>query len=144
MNELTVQEAALAWAHGKMVEARPTFPKGAVWSKISPVGVISNQTWPASIFNDQIEREFRLTPVPPAKKWRPWTAEEVPVGAQIRLPAWDDGGRLLICGAWDGNVMWATPAMFTRRSPEVLLEEGWLHSTDHGKTWLPCGVEVEA
>jgi hypothetical protein len=135
--EITLQEAALAWAQGKRVEARPAYPKGAVWSKISPVGVISNQTWPASIFNDQSEREFRLAPEPPAKRYRPWTPEEVPVGALTRPK--DKGDVLMIIGIRGRGVLLAGDSGDYPLHGLLNLRE---HSTDNGKTWLPCGVEV--
>ena len=139
MSELTLQEAALAWAQGKRVEARPTFPKGAVWSKISPVGVISNQTWPASIFNDQSEREFRVASEPPAKRYRPWTPEEVPVGAFTRPKTGRD--VLMIIGSTRDSVFLAGDRGMYPLNDLLRYRE---HSTDNGKTWLPCGVEVEA
>jgi hypothetical protein len=62
---------------------------------------------------------------------RPWTADEVPLGCQLRSKSYHPDHRSMIIQS--GNSM-------TR--------EGWLtcyeHSTDGGKTWLPCGVMEEA
>ena len=71
--------------------------------------------------------EFRIKPAPTL---RPWTADEVPLGAWMRF----------------------------RRNPEDRVLLGWVsvqadrdlwldereHSTDGGKTWIPCGVMEEA
>jgi hypothetical protein len=62
---------------------------------------------------------------------RPWTADEVPLGCQLRSKSYHPDHRSLITTS--GNSM-------TR--------EGWLngyeHSIDGGKNWLPCGVMEEA
>jgi hypothetical protein len=69
--------------------------------------------------------------IKPTATLRPWTADEVPLGAQVRSKSYHPDHRSLIIQS--GNSM-------TR--------EGWLtcyeHSTDNGKTWLPCGVMEEA
>jgi hypothetical protein len=69
--------------------------------------------------------------IKPTAKLRPWTADEVPLGAQVRSKSYHPDHRSMIIQS--GNSM-------TR--------EGWLvgyeHSTDGGKTWLPCGVMEEA
>lgn len=71
--------------------------------------------------------EYRIKPT---AKLRPWTADEVPVGGQIRSKANTDY-RMLI-----------------DRTANHGVREDWLksyeHSTDGGKTWLPCGVVEEA
>lgn len=68
--------------------------------------------------------------IKPTAKLRPWTADEVPVGGQIRSKHSRDY-RFLI-----------------DRTANAEVREDWLkgyeHSTDGGKTWLPCGVEEEA
>jgi len=71
---------------------------------------------------------YRIKPTPVL---RPWTADEVPLGAQVRSKSYHPDHRSMIIQS--GNSM-------TR--------EGWLtcyeHSTDGGKTWLPCGVVEES
>ena len=69
---------------------------------------------------------YRIKPTP---TFRPWTADEVPLGAQMRRKI--DLHRFLIGSvANDGS------------------RKEWLehneHSTDCGKTWHPCGVMEEA
>ena len=68
--------------------------------------------------------------IKPAATLRPWTADEVPVGGQIRSKQSRDY-RFLI-----------------DRTANAEVREDWLkgyeHSLDGGKTWLPCGVEEES
>lgn len=72
--------------------------------------------------------EYRIKPT---AKLRPWTADEVPLGAQVRSKSYHPDHRSLITTS--GN---------------SIHREGWLngyeHSTDGGKTWLPCGVVEES
>jgi hypothetical protein len=69
--------------------------------------------------------------IKPTATLRPWTADEVPLGAQVRSKSYHPDHRSLITTS--GN---------------PIHREGWLngyeHSTDGGKTWLPCGVVEEA
>jgi len=71
--------------------------------------------------------DYRIKPTPVL---RPWTADEVPVGGQIRSKQSRDY-RFLI-----------------DRTANAEVREDWLkgyeHSLDGGKTWLPCGVEEES
>jgi hypothetical protein len=138
--ELTREEARLAWAHGQRVEACPRVKDGP-WLPVKPHSSFAGQ-WSVDVLLD-LSFKFRLASEPTAKKFRPWTQEEVPVGALIRFKDWSDGCRLMICGAWNGGVMWATAEGVAIKPPERLLNESWEHSTDNGKTWHRCGVEVE-
>ena len=69
--------------------------------------------------------------IKPTAKLRPWTADEVPLGAQVRSKSYHPASRSLITTS--GNAM---------------LRRDWLngeeHSTDGGVTWKPCGVVEEA
>lgn len=141
--ELTQEEAALLWAQKKRVQAMNADSPG-LWGDIVPISSSDGVYWPTVFSKTKESYRYRLASEPPAKRYRAWRMEEVPIGAQIRFPDWDDGERLLICGTWRGKVMWATPVGFVSKSPEVLLNQGWEHSIDNGKTRLPCGVEVEA
>jgi len=72
--------------------------------------------------------DYRIKPTPVL---RPWTKDEVPLGAWMRVKDSNCGHRrVLICGTYD-----------------ELTRSTWLstseHSLDGGKTWLPCGVEEE-
>ena len=68
----------------------------------------------------------------PAAKLRPWTADEVPLGAWMRAKDSPHvGRRIMICGTCEEHT----------RSTWLSTNE---HSIDGGKTWLPCGVVEEA
>jgi hypothetical protein len=73
-------------------------------------------------------QEYRIKPTPVL---RPWTADEVPLGCQLRSKSYHPDHRSLIT-----------------TSGHTILREGWLneyeHSIDNGKTWLPCGVMEES
>ena len=133
--DITLQEAALAWAQGKRVEA--SHPHGSPWHQVAPLGVVQNGMWPASVFNQFDHHLFRLTPEPPAKKFRPWTPEEVPVGALTKPN--HGGDVLMIIGRFSNGALLAGDRAVYPFGDLLKLRE---HSTDNGKTWLPCGVEV--
>jgi hypothetical protein len=71
--------------------------------------------------------EYRIKPTPVL---RPWTADEVPLGA------------------WMMNVSKQDYRWLIETSGDENMRKGWLvcnkHSTDKGVTWLPCGVMEEA
>jgi hypothetical protein len=70
---------------------------------------------------------YRIKPTPTL---RPWTADEVPLGAWLRDKSDKAGRRLLICAYEEEHrIHW------------LINHE---HSTDGGKTWHPCGVMEEA
>ena len=66
----------------------------------------------------------------PAAKLRPWTADEVPLGAWMRFKKVIDDRSIL---AWTS----------TQRDRDMWLDEREC-STDGGKTWSACGVVEEA
>ena len=66
----------------------------------------------------------------PTATLRPWTADEVPLGAWMREKRRLDDRRIL---AWTSS----------QADRDMWLDERE-HSTDGGKTWLPCGVVEEA
>jgi hypothetical protein len=68
--------------------------------------------------------------IKPTATLRPWTADEVPLGAWMRFKKVIDDRSVL---AWTS----------TQRDRDMWLEERE-HSTDLGKTWLPCGVMEES
>jgi hypothetical protein len=74
------------------------------------------------------DTQYRIKPTPVL---RPWTADEVPLGCQLRSKSYHPDHRSLIT-----------------TSGHTTLREGWLneyeHSIDNGKTWLQCGVMEEA
>ena len=119
MNIEETKEAAavmLAWADGKEIEYKEMALTGG-WT------TTKNPQWRWKDFSYRIK---------PTATLRPWTADEVPLGAWMRTKDQSYGNRRsLMCGTYDEG---------TRSS--------WLstceHSTDGGKTWLPCGVVEEA
>ena len=70
---------------------------------------------------------YRIKPTPVL---RPWTADEVPLGAWMRSRD-NPQDRMLIhwVNSQCDRELWLTKSE---------------HSTDGGKTWLPCGVLEEA
>lgn len=106
----------LAWADGKEVQKSPKQGKGSsFWT------TTDNPLW---------NWEHYVYRIKPAKTLRPWTADEVPVGGQIRSKA-NTIYRFLI-----------------DQTANAAVREDWLkgyeHSLDGGKTWKPCGVEEES
>lgn len=83
-------------------------------------------------------REVFDEPIKPEPKYRPWTAEEVPVGAMIR----DREG--------EHSVVWAIIYVVVNKiayGRDFFESNEWVlktkeHSLDHGKIWLPCGVLI--
>jgi hypothetical protein len=93
--------------------------------------------WLPGVFTQQNPNyKFRLAPVPPAKKWRPWTAEEVPVGAQVRYKNNNLSIRMLIVSNVQPHFL-GEKSFWTLGDLFCLME----HSIDGGKTWSVCGIE---
>ena len=101
-----------AFADGKEVEYER--PDG-IWM------LINRPLW------DWNTQEYRIKPT---ATLRPWTADEVPLGAVMRHKT-DVSYRSLIGSTSNENA----------RSEWLKDRE---HSTDGGKNWLPCGVVEEA
>ena len=101
-----------AYVDGKEVEYQI---RGGHWVAAMP----PNWNWPNT--------QYRIKPT---ATLRPWTADEVPLGAWIRFKNAPHDRYLLgwVCVQLDRN------AWFEERE----------HSTDGGKTWLPCGVVEES
>jgi hypothetical protein len=70
---------------------------------------------------------YRIKPTP---TFRPWTADELPLGAQVRKKS-------------DPTYRWVMGNTGSH-DDRLKLAENHEHSTDGGKTWLPCGVMEEA
>jgi len=101
-----------AWVGGKEVECAD----------------VENPRWgstlmPAWNWSDYIYR------IKPTAKLRPWTSDEVPIGAWMRTQI-------------DREYRWLIVNSGHRPHRASWLKE-CEHSTDGGKTWLPCGVEEE-
>tara|TARA_R110000868_G_scaffold140771_2_gene356745 strand:- start:824 stop:1198 length:375 start_codon:yes stop_codon:yes gene_type:complete len=72
-------------------------------------------------------KSFRIKPTPVL---RPWTADEVPLGMQARNAKYPKTRWLIDRTSSEENRMdWC---------------KNYEHSTDGGKTWLPCGVVEES
>ena len=113
MTREQAREAAavmLAWADGKEVEYN---------SKVCTGYKKCNEP----LFNWEYFN-YRLKPTPVL---RPWTADEVPLGAWMRFKRNPQDRTLL---GW----------VSVQADRDMWLDERE-HSTDGGKTWKPCGVE---
>ena len=101
-----------AFVDGKEVEYQI---RGGHWVAAMP----PNWNWPNT--------QYRIKPT---ATLRPWTADEVPLGAWMRSKH-NPQDRMLI--------YWVN----SQADRELWLGKNE-HSTDGGKTWLPCGVVEEA
>lgn len=143
MKELSLEEAALAWAHGKRVEATTAKPPACDWRAVNSIGTMDGW-WNANVFGESAKSySFRLAPEPPAKKFRPWKPEEVPVGALVRLKENVKDIGLIIASAGGGIIFSSYANGLCDYGASKVLDT-CEHSLDNGKTWLPCGVEVDA
>lgn len=117
MTKQEVLEAAnvmIAYANGKKIGTRPRRSTEPL------LGILYVPTW------NWEQKDYCVIPDP---TYRPWTADEVPLGAWMRSKGLL--GRQIIT-----------------HTAEQEDREWWLkaseHSTDGGKTWKPCGVVEEA
>lgn len=101
-----------AYVDGKEVECKYTYG----WVRID------QPTW------DWFKFQYRIKPT---KTLRPWTADEVPLGAWLREKQGNDRGMFLMTHTRDQHY-------------RMQLMSEYEHSLDGGKTWLPCGVEEES
>jgi hypothetical protein len=93
-----------------------------VMSMTTPAVTTDSPSW--NWANDISAYRIKPTPV-----LRPWTADEVPLGAWMRKKQ-DVSHRWVVIDT--GGGLWQQ-AWF----------EDYEHSTDKGVTWLPCGVMEE-
>ena len=100
-----------SWVDGKEVEAM----YNGIWS------LAHAPRW------DWDDHDYRIKPT---ATLRPWTADEVPLGAWIRYKRALHDRSIL---AWTSN----------QADRDMWMDERE-HSIDGGKTWLPCGVVEEA
>lgn len=75
---------------------------------------------------DWLNGNYRIKPT---AKLRPWTADEVPLGAWVRMKNMNNT-RSMIVSASALNL--------------EMLFQTYEHSTDGGVTWKPCGVVEES
>lgn len=122
--ELHLQHVA-AWWDGKLQRAVKMFPE-VVWG-----------TSPYAPGHDHDPEYYRIRPEPHLRSWKP---EEVPVGALIGyIHDKEKLSRGLITHT-NGSMVWTTFEVLIPKETAYLLEK-FEHSTDGGRTWLPCGVE---
>jgi hypothetical protein len=129
---LTAQQAALAWAQGKIVEASYN---GGTWILVSPPGETQDPTKynPSAFCHSQYTFRLAAEPV-----MRPLTIEEWKgrVGSVVKLK--NTGNIVVVSGVDNIGVF---PALFQRYTPSEMLER-WEFSD--GSDGSPCGVEVES
>ena len=103
-----------AYVDGKEVEVESRITNGCFVKAMTP-------SW------DWFNSNYRIKPT---TVLRPWTADEVPLGAQARNRE-HPKTRWLIdrTSSEENRIDWC---------------KNYEHSTDGGKTWLPCGVVEEA
>lgn len=80
--------------------------------------------------------DYRIKPEP---QFRPWTYEEVPICALLRIKDKPNAWRGMITACNDFRIFVTTEpgGMFFETALET--KE---HSTDNGKTWKPCGIQI--
>ena len=118
MTKQEVLEAAnvmIAYANGKKIGTRPKRSTEPL------LGILYVPTW------NWEQKDYCVIPDP---NYRPWTADEVPLGAQMRTGT-------------NGEYRWLIDTSGHNRARKEWCETSE-HSTDGGKTWLPCGVVEEA
>jgi hypothetical protein len=118
MTKQEVLEAAnvmIAYANGKKIGTRPRRSTEPL------LGILYVPTW------NWEQKDYCVIPDP---TYRPWTADEVPLGAWIRCKKTPHDRHLL---GWVSD----------QTDRELWLDERE-HSTDGGKTWSACGVVEEA
>jgi hypothetical protein len=108
------------------------FVDGKELQVLDPVGKWESVNFPRWGWDDT---QYRIKPTPTI---RPWTADEVPLGAWIKLKHDDDWKSLILEVDRIGKICVYGGTIFC----EAALENHE-HSTDGGKTWLPCGVMEE-
>jgi hypothetical protein len=104
------------WADGEEVQYSPKQGKGSrFWTSTD------NPLWNWEHYDYRIK---------PTATLRPWTADEVPLGAWMRCKKVIDDRSIL---AWTSN----------QADRDMWLDERE-YSIDGGKNWLPCGVMEES
>lgn len=118
-----------AIAEGKTVEYRVKDSS----SKFIPLLPIAD--W---FTDDDFEvREFRIKP---ELKWRPWRAEEVPLGCWLKMKEGVGDEAFALVVVLNHGVYLGLGGIPPHQHSFARLLKEKLHSTDHGKTWNPCGV----
>jgi hypothetical protein len=112
---LKAANVMIAYANGKRIGIRP------IRSTEPLLHILYVPTW------NWEQKEYCVIPDP---TYRPWTADEVPLGAWMRFKR-NPQDRVLL--GW----------VSVQADRDLWLDERE-YSTDGGKTWLPCGVVEES
>lgn len=112
---LKAANVMIAYANGKRIGIRP------IRSTEPLLHILYVPTW------NWEQKEYCVIPDP---TYRPWTSDEVPLGAWMRnVP--------------NGEYRWLIQSSSLDESRKAWLTE-CEHSTDGGVTWKPCGVVEES
>lgn len=132
MKELSLEEAALAWAQRKRVEAM--WPPRDAWGLVTPIGG-GGGLWSPEVFaRTDCVFKFRLAPEPPAKKFRPYTRSEIEKHLGVGVQHKDRGYSAIIIAVLEEAVH---IGMWNYTLDELLENFTWSDGS-------PCGVEVDA
>ncbi len=122
----------------KLSQAKDYLPFVQAAAEGKTIQCFEDQIWKTlhpDIDTIEIHRPNALR-IKPGAKLRPWTPEEVPVGALLR---WKDTPLTsVILGIRNSHLVGCNDTY-----PLALVLTTMLHSTDGGKTWQPCGVMEE-
>ena len=117
MTKQEVLEAAnvmIAYANGKKIGTRPKRSTEPL------LGILYVPTW------NWEQKDYCVIPDP---NYRPWTADEVPLGSIMRTKGLEGRCIIVATETSDDRAYWLNARE---------------HSTDGGVTWKPCGVVEEA
>ena len=132
MKELSLEEAALAWAQGKRVEASPKSLDR--WLPVDRVGECRANQYSQSAFGQANVYRFRIAIEPPAKKWRPYTRSEIEKHLGVGVQHKGRGYSAIIIAVFEEAVH---IGMWNYTLDELLENFTWSDGS-------PCGVEVDA
>lgn len=117
----TIVDIMIAFSRGAEIQYKQ---KGdIIWNNFTS----ENPSWSWNEF------DYRIKPAEP--KLRPWKVEEVPVGALIKAITNSSGTGLIVMAEFD-SIRFGQCGHITTMMAEI----SYIHSTDSGKTWLPCGI----
>lgn len=117
---IQLREVFNAWCDGQTIQ----YKYGTAWMDIK---------YDAS-FDPNDKYEYRIKPTP---KLRAWRAEEVPVGALIRVKGNDVFAVFVIIGKRMDEIFFGADHKIHTTEEVFIAHE---HSTDNGQTWHPCGT----
>ena len=132
MKELSLEEAALAWAQKKNVEATDSSGMGDFYSIAKPGS--KNGRWNSLVFIGDGNHRFRIAIEPPAKKFRPYMRSEIEKHLGVGVQHKGRGYSAIIIAVFDEAVH---IGMWNYTLDELLENFTWSDCS-------PCGVEVDA